>query len=253
MKVQLGQAVFLLKDVQVKLPRSLTRFQDNYINLKIDLFILNQVPFITSMALSNDMPTDLETSLSTNDSFKDVTIFAGPDHTEEIKANKFMLSARSEYFARMFCTDMKESMTNCIKSSFEPEICEEIVSYVNNDETPNIITPGMTENLGYAAHMYELPGLQARCENTLAGLITTENAAHLLAFTSSPEYCDYLQELREFILQFITKNNPTCKKVMDSEGWSEIENQFDIVHEVLHQLACGGIPSAKKAKFLIES
>ena len=42
MKVQLGQAVFLLKDVQVKLPRSLSKFQGNYINLKIDLFSYSQ-------------------------------------------------------------------------------------------------------------------------------------------------------------------------------------------------------------------
>ena len=153
-----------------------------------------------------------------------------------------MLCARSTYFDSMFRTEMKEKATNCVKLSFEPDICQEVISYIHTDETPNIMDPGMAEKLWYAAHMYELPGLQARCENALAIQITEENAAHLLAFMSLSEYREPLEELREYVLEFITKGNGICNKVMMSEGWSEIKSNLDIVHAVLEQLACDGKP-----------
>ncbi len=45
--------------------------------IKLELFILNEVPFVK--VFPPDISSDLETSLGMNDSMKDVTIFAGPD------------------------------------------------------------------------------------------------------------------------------------------------------------------------------
>lgn len=231
----------------VALKDSMSIIIENY-SLKVfnlDLCIINQIPFIE--VPSTDMPTDLKHSLANNKALNDVTIIAECDRTE-IKASKFMLCARSEYFDTMFRTNMKEKETNSIESSFEPEICREIVSYIHTDETPNIKKPGIAEKLWCAAHMYELPGLQVRCTNTLSDLLTAKNAAHLLAFTSSDKYCEHLTKLREYVLAFITADNHTCKWVMDSDGWSEeIAGNLDIVHEVLEQLA-GGYPPQRKKK-----
>ena len=189
----------------------------------------------------------METSIVINDSMKDITIFAGPNCVE-IKASKFMLCARSTYFDSMFRTEMKEKATNTVKLSVEPDICQEVISYIHTDETPNIMNPGTAEKLWYAAHMYELPGLQARCENALAIQITEENAAHLLAFTSLIEYAEQLEKLREYVLEFITKEIEICNGVMMSEGWSEVKSNPDIVHEVLQQLARGGLPPLRKKR-----
>ncbi len=220
--------------------------EDRPAEIKLELFILNETPLIK--ALPPGISTDLETSLgSINDSMKDITIFAGPDCVE-IKASKLMLYARSTYFDSMFRTEMKEKATNTVKFSVEPDICQEVISYIHTDETPNIMNPGTAEKLWYAAHMYELPGLQARCENALAIQITEENAAHLLAFMSLSEYREPLEELREYVLEFITKGNGICNKVIMSEGWSEIKSNPDILHEVLEQLARGGSPPPRKKR-----
>jgi len=114
-----------------------------------------------------------------------------------------MLSIRSPLFKGMLTAEIKDKATNTIECpTLDHEVCEEMLSYIHTDDTPHIST--MAEALWHAAHCYQLPNLQARCEEVLADQITIENAAHFLAFAD--QYCEK-SCLREYIISFATQDN----------------------------------------------
>lgn len=95
---------------------------------------------------------------------------------------------------------------------------------------------------------YQLVGLKAKCENTLATQLTIENAAHLLLFADS--YCGP-GELKEFVLSFITNDQVTCSKVMNTREWSKVKSvrNLELVVEVTDRFF-GVEPPAKKLRIM---
>ena len=209
--------------------------------LTLDLVVLRNYP-VVEVPPNSDLITDLKSTLEARSELNDVTLFAGPKE-EEIKTNKFMLMARSPVFTGMFQSGMKEQNTNQVKLPDESvEVCREMLTYIHTDQAPNI--RNMAEDLWKAANKYELAGLQARCENYLAGQLTVETAARILTFADM--YCG-LGDLREHAMAFITNTQQRCRDVMASEGWSEVESRPDLRYKVVCR-SLGVPPQTKKAR-----
>ena len=69
----------------------------------------------------------------------DVTLVAGE---KEFRAHKLILSGRSPVFAQMFEHDMKEKSTNTVEiDDIEPEILEEMITYIYTGDTPLLNAP----------------------------------------------------------------------------------------------------------------
>ena len=69
----------------------------------------------------------------------DVTLVAGE---KEFRAHKLILSGRSPVFTQMFEHEMKEKSTNTVEiDDIEPEILEEMITYIYTGHTPLLNTP----------------------------------------------------------------------------------------------------------------
>ena len=70
------------------------------------------------------LPSDLLHLYRSQDD-TDVTFSFG---SKELKAHKLILGARSDYFRRMFSTEMKENQTGVINIvDFDPEVFEKLI------------------------------------------------------------------------------------------------------------------------------
>ncbi len=160
---------------------------------------------------------------------QDVTLIVGQeDDKEEIKANKFMLMAQSTVFARMFKVDMKEKSTNVVKiPNVSPRVFKAVLSYIYRGQVNEFLDLDETVSMMDFATQYDLKHLQALCENRLALLLNTENAAHILVVADKYTFT----ELKSEAIVFITQTSDTCRDVMKTEGWKEVSKS--LVEEVL--------------------
>ncbi len=79
------------------------------LKLLLDITTINVETVVN--ILQSTFSSDIESAIKNNEEFQDTTLIVGQkDSKEEIKANKFMLMARSPVFARMFQIDMKEKV-----------------------------------------------------------------------------------------------------------------------------------------------
>lgn len=119
----------------------LTKWQGQGQTCDLSLFIINEIP-VVKVPNDSTLASDLKKA---REEVNDINFFLGPNE-EVVKASKFMLTARSSVFARMFETGMKERETNevTIPDASLP-VFKEMLSYIYTDDTPNI--PSMAEEL----------------------------------------------------------------------------------------------------------
>ncbi len=82
-------------------------------------------------------------------------------------------------------------------------------------------------------------GWKALCENRLAILLNTENAAHILVFADKYTFT----KLKREAIAFITQTSDMCRDVMKTEGWKEVSKS--LVEKVLMSTF---YPSPKRQK-----
>ena len=101
--------------------------------------IFNDKPFTNTFVPQNDLKTDFGIGSLLDIGHFDVTLVAGE---KEFRAHKLILSGRSPIFAKMFEHDMKEKSTNTVEiDDIEPEILEEMITYIYTGDTPLLNTP----------------------------------------------------------------------------------------------------------------
>ena len=108
----------------------------------------------------------------------DVTFVLG---TENFKAHKNILSARSQVFADMFENNEKVSSINPLKiEDCEPEAFRAMLSFLYTDEMEE--TEEMAKELLPLAIKYQIRLLQNKCQEIVLKDISTENCAEMLLF-----------------------------------------------------------------------
>ena len=190
---------------------------------------------------------DVQSTIANEEEFQDVTLIVGTeDSRQEIKANKFMLVARSPVFARMFNTEMKEKGNGTVEiPDIHPAVCEEMLSFMYTGRLAELKSVQTAEDLLVVAEKYELLRLKAMCENRIALYLSVSNAAHILSFANM--YCG--KQFKDKVIEFIASNNETCSKVMKTEGWKEVEEQGPaLLTEVMSRLVAYRGPSAKRPR-----
>lgn len=221
----------------------MTEQQDVALSVRIE--ILKVTPLISAPDCTLDV--DIQSAIA-DDEWQDVTLLVGPDDSrEEIKANKFMLVARSPVFARMFDNEMKERETSTVViPDISPDAFKVMLSFVYTGKLASI-NRHLAEKVLAAADKYQLVRLKAMCENLLNLVLNVKNAAHILSLANMYNGL----ELKQAAIKFVADNNETCSKVMESEGWKEVEEQGSaLVTEVLaHRVKANcESPSAKRPR-----
>ena len=212
----------------------------------LSLKIFEITPLISIPDCSLD--ADIQSSIANEEEVQDVTLIVGAEELrQEIKANKFMLVARSPVFARMFNTEMKEKENGTVTiPDIRPEVCKEMLSFVYMGKVAKLKSLQLAEELLVAAEKYELLRLKAMCENQIALYLSVSNAAHILAFANV--YCG--KELKDKVIDFIASDSETCSEIMKTEGWKEVEEQGGaLMTEVMSRLVMTDQePSAKRPR-----
>lgn len=115
--------------------------------------------------------------------FSDLTIRTSDD--KQLKAHKTILSARSEVFARMLTSQMKENETGIIEISDDSRVVEGLLKYIYCNKVENYCSSA--HQLYDAAKRYELKGLQILCLNKIYGLLDPENVLDVVIFADTYE------------------------------------------------------------------
>lgn len=144
----------------------------------------------------NTFINDLQ-SLQTEEETKDVTFVIG---SEEFKAHKIILTARSSVFKKTFETNMLEKSTNKVKitdASIDAFKLFLVFIYTNQFE------PGdFAEELLYLGDKYDVQDLRVMAANYLLETITSENA--LQTFVALERF--HMTHLKRVALKFIALN-----------------------------------------------
>jgi len=124
--------------------------------------------------LEDNTPTE---KLFSSKSGSDISfIIAG----QEIKAHKFILSAKSSVFAAMFKTGMNEEITDRIDipAGISPYIFNELLRFIYTDRAQ--LTKSNAEPLLAASNRYSIRSLKYKCEKNFIKQVTIENCIEML-------------------------------------------------------------------------
>eukprot|EP01133_Synstelium_polycarpum_P001465 gene1465-1702_t len=128
--------------------------------------LVNQVPKCT---LSSDLRF-----LVNNESYKDVTFVV--DGNKHVYAWKGILSARSDYFRKMFELPLKESSESHIRmESVDYATLLGVMEYIYTGEIPKGMSLHTTINLFKAANRYMLTRLKLMCELQIVSSLRVHN------------------------------------------------------------------------------
>ena len=210
--------------------------------------ILKVYPVIPTPVSS--LASDILEAIEDNEEFQDITLMVGSEGTrEEIKANKFMLMARSPVFAGMFRSNMVEEKTSTIKIiDIEPDVFKVVLSFLYTGEVKQDLSSlSLIKQVLVAADKYAIDRLRTLCENLLINYITDESAASLLVFAD--RYCG--DTFREVVIGYIVSDNDRCRTILESEGWQEVreEGGVKLVEEILrYHVGVFELPPAKRRR-----
>uniref|UniRef100_A0A0A9ZD56 Speckle-type POZ protein-like protein n=1 Tax=Lygus hesperus TaxID=30085 RepID=A0A0A9ZD56_LYGHE len=169
-----------------------------------------------------------------NKEYTDFTIIV---ENKRFEVHRMFLALRSPYFAAMFTTPMKESIEKeAIEKDVDKEVFELLLEYIYTDDVKTI--DDHAEKLIICADRYELNDLIELCEQSLLKTLNVSNAARYLVCV------DMVRKdlLKQKIISFIGDNLKLV--VNESEGWSEVSKNFDLVTTVLKQVLAEKKPTS---------
>ena len=107
----------------------------------------------------------------TNQQFCDFTIKTG---TQDFPVHKCLLGVTSEFFKRMFETNMKEKFENCVKiETIEPEIMKAVIEFIYNNSS--LIDSDNVNEVLKAADYLQIPPLLTHCTEMMETNLTRQN------------------------------------------------------------------------------
>ena len=132
--------------------------------------------------------------LRQNDEYTDVTLQSGDVN---IPCHRNVLAAASDYFKAMFQCGLKESTSNTVQLTMEPEILRNVVDYIYTGEFE--LTVDNVENLVKSADVLSLERLKTTCADFMISQVDPHNCFQLCRF-STLYGLDQLQKVtRQFI------------------------------------------------------
>ena len=184
----------------------------------------NSLPMVKRYdeTLHTDM-RDLYESAETTD----ITFVVGE---EEIQAHKHILMERSNYFASMFQSGMKECQTDRVEiKDVEAEIFEEVIEFLYSGLLPNNIN-AIAMDLLPIADRYEVDQLKKMCEAAIRRNLSVENVIDALLLAEVHD-CKFL------MASCIPLFKENLKDLSGSEKWKEMKRNPDLLSKLLVSFA----------------
>ena len=182
-------------------------------------------PNLTPRAI-NKLEDDLISLLASGDG-SDIALIVGE---KTFKVHRNILSSRCEVFKAMLASDMLEQATNLIRiTDLDPEVVQEMLTYIYSGTIPNIAEADMAENLLNCAEKYQLKELKQICCSELVKRLNSDNAidmlckAHMYNVDSLKKAC-------------IFKISTSVKAFMTKDEWIQVEDQHELYKEVVRYL-----------------
>lgn len=173
-------------------------------------FVNNSVLPIGAAHQNSNLIGDLS-HLFPNHATSDICFVIGG---QEIRAHKFILSARSPVFAAMFNTEMKESTENRAEiRDISSDVFEALVRFIYTDQVE--FQEIDTKDLLVAANRYMIPLLKARCEEQLSGSLSIENCAEMWMLADIHD-APFLKKATEIFFR------SRFTEVLKTEGWKNL-------------------------------
>jgi len=142
--------------------------------------------------------------LVNDEEFADVTFLI---ENEPIHAHRAILAQRSEHFAAMFRSGMRESMERTIAiPSISKSVFLLLLEYIYTDSVKIDVNHAI--DLYIAADLYHIDRLREMCCKVVSRNLSADNAATLLQ-SASEAHC---QALKEVCMTFIVENFDTVSK-----------------------------------------
>jgi len=156
-----------------------------------------------------------------NPFLSDVTFIV---ENKPLYGHKAILASRSEYFASLYSSGMKDATAReVVVSNFSYNAYLEFLRFVYTDECQ--VNPQLAAELMSAAEFYRLSRLKALMELTLSRAIDVENACPILEIA----HCYGARQLKLLAFEFILSN---YEKVSKTNGFSDMNK--DCITEILH-------------------
>lgn len=147
-----------------------------------------------------------------------------------LPAHKFILSLRSPVFKAMFSNQMNEASTHEVFiPDFDAVVMQEFLHFIYTDHCERTVLDTHSEPLLAAACKYQVPGLEALCENHLCSTLSVHNVAGVLYL--SDLYCAH--QLKARALHYIAHN---AKAVVQTDGFFQ-SLSMPLCQEVIRALA----------------
>ncbi len=150
-----------------------------------------------------------------NEKFSDVILAVG---ATKIAAHRNILSARSEYFARMFDSDFKESKDKIVKIQGENEdLFRKMIKLIYSNDFSEL-TYDVAMDLIILAQKYNFPNLIKSCSKIIFENLKISTCVDILAVAETAQ----LKELKKAATNYILLN---LKALMETEEWKELEDK----------------------------
>jgi len=153
----------------------------------------------------------------------DVTILVGG---AKIPAHRAILSARSDYFRRMFDTEMQEAASGVVDvKDVDADIFRRLLRFIYG----GVLSQPSKETaapLLAAAQKYGLEPLKESCAHAIADEVTVENACEILLLADA-HACP---NLKKKCVETIKKNLKESKK---QDAWKEVKKDAALLSEIL--------------------
>lgn len=157
--------------------------------------------------------------------FSDVTLISG---MKKFKAHRVILAACSKVFASTFQSSVEETMFSV--NDIQPDVVEEMLTYIYTGETPKMNDMAMAEHLLYAANKFQLDHLQKLCEQALVRTLTVNNVAKRLQLAKN---CNG-ELLKKNCFQTISKN---WKDFVSTPEWQQIKQDTELASEIFEAIS----------------
>ena len=132
--------------------------------------------------------------LRQNDEYTDVTLQSGD---VKIPCHRNVLAAASDYFKAMFKCGLKETTSDTVQLTMEPEVLRSVVDYIYTGQIQ--LTVDNVEDLVKSADVLSLECLKATCADFMISQVDPHNCFQLCRF-STLYRLDQLQKVtRQFI------------------------------------------------------
>ena len=165
-------------------------------------------------------------SLLENQTDADVKFFVESDgRTEEMKAHKSILVARSAYFQKLFESGMKEAVSKEIEIKESPALFAEVLKFVYTGQPPKDLRKIAMELLP-VADRFGLDKLKEICASALQQEISIESVIDIMLLADTL----HLPALLRYCIPFFQAH---VKNLQSGSHWSKLDDRPHLLKKLL--------------------